>query len=292
LNCSVFARVSPRQKLDLIDLHQEAGSVVAMTGDGVNDAPALKKADIGVAMGQRGTQVACEASDMVLLDDAFSTIVVAVEQGRIIFGNIMKFVVYLMSCNMSEILTVFVASLVNAPLPILPLQILFLNLVTDVFPALALGIGKGDPRVMEYKPRDPSKPILSLGDWFAIMGYGALITCSVLASFAGGIYLLDLSGAEAVTISFLTLAFAQLWHIFNMREKDSNFLTNEITRNGFVWGALALCTTLLLIAVYTPFFSQVLRVSAPGFSGWMLVIPMSLLPFVVGQLLKTIYRRK
>ncbi len=113
LNCSIFARVSPRQKLDLIDLHQEADSVVAMIGDGVNDAPALKKADIGVAMGQRGTQVACEASDMVLLDDAFSTIVLTVEQGRIIFGNIMKFVVYLLSCNVSEIMTVFVASLVN-----------------------------------------------------------------------------------------------------------------------------------------------------------------------------------
>ena len=292
LNCSIFARVSPRQKLDLIDLHQDAGSVVAMTGDGVNDAPALKKADIGVAMGQRGTQVACEASDMVLLDDAFSTIVLAVEQGRIIFGNIMKFVLYLLSCNVSEIMTVFVASLVNAPLPILPLQILFLNLVTDVFPALALGIGKGDPHTMEYKPRDPNKPILSIGHWLAIMGYGALITCSVLASFAGAIFLLDFSSADAVTISFLTLAFAQLWHIFNVREKGSGILNNEITRNGFVWGALALCTVLLLMAVYVPAISRVLKITAPGFGGWLLILPMSLVPFVVGQILKTIRHRK
>jgi len=291
LNCSIFARVSPRQKLDLIDLHQDAGSVVAMTGDGVNDAPALKKADIGVAMGQRGTQVACEASDMVLLDDAFSTIVLAVEQGRIIFGNIMKFVLYLLSCNVSEIMTVFVASLVNAPLPILPLQILFLNLVTDVFPALALGIGKGDPHTMEYKPRDPSKPILSMGHWFAIMGYGALITCSVLASFAGAIFLLDFPSDRAVTVSFLTLAFAQLWHIFNVREKGSGILNNEITRNGFVWGALAICTVLLLMAVYVPVISRVLKITAPGVGGWLLILPMSLVPFVVGQLLKTIRHR-
>ena len=292
LNCSVFARVSPKQKLDLIDLHQSAGSVVAMTGDGVNDAPALKKADIGVAMGQRGTQVACEASDMVLLDDAFSTIVVAVEQGRIIFGNIMKFVLYLLSCNVSEIMTVFVASLVNAPLPILPLQILFLNLVTDVFPALALGIGKGDPRVMEHKPRDPNEPIVSFGHWQAVVGYGALITCSVLVSFAGAIFMLDYSSSRAVTISFLTLAFAQLWHIFNMREKGSSFVKNEITRNGFVWGALMLCTGLLLAAVYVPVISRVLKITAPGFRGWLLILPMSLVPFAVGQVLKTIRRRQ
>jgi Ca2+-transporting ATPase len=292
LRCSVFARVSPRQKLDLIDLHQHAGSVVAMTGDGVNDAPALKKADIGVAMGQRGTQVACEASDMVLLDDAFSTIVLAVEQGRIIFGNILKFVFYLLSCNVSEIMTVFVASLVNAPLPILPLQILFLNLVTDVFPALALGIGKGDPHVMESKPRDSNRPILSIFDWLAIAGYGVLITCSVLASFAGAVFLLDYSSSKAVTISFLTLAFAQLWHIFNMRQRGSSIVKNEITRNVFVWGALALCASLLLIAVYVPMISRVLKISDPGPKGWMLIVPMSLMPFVVGQVFKTIRRRK
>jgi Ca2+-transporting ATPase len=128
-NTPVFARVSPKQKLDLIAVHQSAGNIVAMTGDGVNDAPALKKADIGVAMGLRGTQVAREAADMVLKDDAFSTIVIAVEQGRIIFENIRKFIIYLLSCNISEIMVVFAASIVDAPLPILPLQILFLNLV-------------------------------------------------------------------------------------------------------------------------------------------------------------------
>ncbi|MDZ7806451.1 MAG: HAD-IC family P-type ATPase [Gracilimonas sp.] len=151
LNSSVYARIDPKQKLDIIDMYQNENQTVAMTGDGVNDAPALKKADIGIAMGQRGTQVAREAADIVLTDDAFSTIVVAIEQGRIIFNNIRKFVFYLLSCNVSEVAVVGVASFIGMPLPILPLQILFLNLVTDVFPALALGLGEGDKSIMKEK---------------------------------------------------------------------------------------------------------------------------------------------
>ncbi|MDZ7691097.1 MAG: HAD-IC family P-type ATPase [Balneolaceae bacterium] len=148
VQCSIFARISPKQKLNLIEFYQDSGQIVAMTGDGVNDAPALKKADIGIAMGQRGTQVAREASDMVLTDDAFSSIVAAIEQGRVIFGNIRRFIYYLMSCNVSEVMVVGMASLIGSPLPILPLQILFLNLVTDVFPALALGVGEGEEGAM------------------------------------------------------------------------------------------------------------------------------------------------
>jgi Ca2+-transporting ATPase len=152
LNASIFARVSPEQKLNLIALHQSNNAVVAMTGDGVNDAPALKKADIGVAMGQRGTQVAQEAADMVLQDDAFSTIVEAVEQGRAIFDNIRKFTIYLLSGNVGEILAVGMMAFLNAPLPLLPLQILYINFVNDAFPALALGVGEGSPRIMERPP--------------------------------------------------------------------------------------------------------------------------------------------
>ena len=137
---AVFARVSPEQKLDLIRLHQKAGAIVAMTGDGVNDAPALRQANIGVAMGIRGTQVAKEAADVVLQDDSFTSIVSAVREGRIIFGNIRRFAGYLLSCNLSEVLIVGLAVLAGLPLPVLPLQILFLNLVTDVFPAFALGL--------------------------------------------------------------------------------------------------------------------------------------------------------
>ncbi|MBD3277846.1 MAG: HAD-IC family P-type ATPase, partial [Candidatus Aegiribacteria sp.] len=285
LETSIFSRVSPEQKLNIVDAHQENGEVVAMTGDGVNDAPALKKADIGVTMGRRGTQVAREASDMVIKDDAFSSIVAAVEQGRIIFENIRKFVIYLLSCNVSEIMTVSLATLAGGPLPLLPLQILFLNLVTDVFPALALGVGKGDTRIMDRPPRDPSEPVVTKSHWWLIAGYSGLITAAVLGALAAAILLLDFSGERAVTVSFLTLAFAQLWHVFNMRKPASPPLSNEITRNIYIWGALALCVLLLLAAVYFRGLSRVLSLSPPGASGWLLIISASLVPLLAGQLI-------
>lgn len=287
LEASIFARVNPRQKLDLVDLHQKNGSVVAMTGDGVNDAPALKEADIGIAMGLRGTQVAREAADMVLKDDSFSTIVAAVEQGRVIFGNIRKFVFYLISCNVSEIMIVGLASVINAPLPILPLQILFLNLVTDVFPALALGVGEGDPDIMKHPPRDPKEPILGRSRWLAIGGYGIVMTLSVLGALALALIWLKMGQRQAVTVSFLTLAFAQLWHVFNMRDRGSRFIRNDITRNHFIWGAIALCAVLILIAVYVPGIATVLKVINPGMKGWILIIVMSLIPWIAGQISKS-----
>ena len=288
LDAPIFARVNPEQKLDLIAIHQNHNAIVAMTGDGVNDAPALKKADIGVAMGQRGTQVATEAADMVLKDDRFSTIVTAVEQGRVIFNNIRKFVVYLLSCNISEVLVVALASLVNAPLPIRPLQILFLNLVTDVFPALALGVGEGDPRIMQQPPRDPREPVLTRRHWMTIIGYGTMITTAVLGGFALSLVGYDFNTARAVTVSFLTLAFAQLWHVFNMREPGSHLLRNAITQNPYVWGALVLCTGLLLAAVYVPGLNDVLSVVDPGLGGWALVFIFSVIPLVIGQIINQV----
>lgn len=290
-NASVFARVSPKQKLDLIAVHQDAGACVAMTGDGVNDAPALKKADIGIAMGQRGTQVAQEAADMVLKDDSFSTIIVAVEQGRIIFENIRKFVVYLLSCNISEVMVVFAASLVNAPLPILPLQILFLNLVTDVFPALALGVGKGSSQIMKNKPRSSDEPILERQGWYKIVGYGAVMSVSVLGAFALAFKMLDFDSEKAVTVSFLTLAFSQLWHIFNMRGANTRFADNEVVKNRFVWAAIALCTVLLILSVYVPFMASILKLSNPGFKGWGLIILASSLTLIIGEIWRFIAER-
>ena len=291
LDIKIFARVSPKQKLDLIALHQDNGSIVAMTGDGVNDAPALKKADIGVAMGVRGTQVAREAAHMVLKDDAFSTIVAAVEQGRIIFANIRKSILYLLSCNVSEIMIVALASMFNAPLPILPLQILFLNLVTDVFPALALGVGEGDPGILNRPPRDPKEPVLAKNHWLAIGGYGIVITIAVLGALSYALAALNMEERRAVTVSFLTLAFAQLWHVFNMRGRGSGFFRNDITRNRYIWGSLLLCVGLLIAAVYLPGLNTVLKVVDPGPNGWILILIMSLVPWVIGQLSK-IGRRK
>jgi len=283
VNARCFARVSPEQKLTLVSVHQDQGAVVAMTGDGINDAPALKKADIGVAMGQRGTQVAREAADMILQDDNFSTITNAVEEGRIIFSNIRKFVFYLLSCNISEILVIFLASLMNVPLPVLPLQILFLNVVTDIFPAFALGGGEGSADIMENPPRNPEEPILTRRHWTSISLYSGVITASVLGAFFLALYN-NMDVERVVTISFLTLGFSQLLHVFNMRNKGSPFIKNEITTNVYVWGALALCTVLLLVVTYVPGLSVVLKTVDPGVAGWGIITGMSSIPWVVGQI--------
>ena len=285
LRSTVFSRFSPKQKMDLIDMHQQAGSVVAMTGDGVNDAPALKKADIGIAMGQRGTQVAREAADMVLKDDAFGTIVTAIEQGRVIFKNIRAFIVFLLSCNITEILVLSLASFMTIPLPILPLQILFLNLVTDIFPALALGVGEGDRSVMLSKPRNSKEGIVSRRQWGAVSIFSILMSLGVLGALMIALRVLHLPDDQAVTVSFLTLAFAQLWHVFNMRGKRSRLFKNSVTGNRYIWFALALCTLLLVGAAYLPGISLVLKISPPTLQGWLLVLGMSAAPAVIGQVL-------
>ena len=292
LDASIFARVSPENKLDLIDLHQFAGSIVAMTGDGVNDAPALKNADIGVSMGQRGTQVAQEASDMVLQDDNFESIYHAVREGRIVFTNIRKFVLYLMSCNLSELLAILIAALLGLPLPLLPLQILFLNVVTDIFPAFALGACGGSRDIMDRPPRDPEEPVLTRTNWTELGLYGVFISVATVGAFViGGRMYGGLGTGEAVTLSFLTLAFAQLWHVFTMREITSGLVRNEVTENPFIWGALGLSTLILVGAVYLPGVSLALGTARIGLDGWLVVLGMSLLPLGAGQLEREFRRR-
>jgi Ca2+-transporting ATPase len=283
LSADVFARVAPETKLTLVSLYQDAGHIVAMTGDGVNDAPALKKADIGIAMGQRGTQVAKEAAHMVLQDDAFATIIAAMRQGRVIFDNIRKFVVYLMSCNVSEVLVVGIAVGAGLPAPLLPLQILFLNLVTDVFPAFALGLGRGDENIMQKPPRDPAQEIVDRPRWMLIGILGAAITVATLGAFVLALYWLDLESGSAITVAFLTLALAQLWNVFNVRDPDAGMFKNEVTRNVYVWGAIVLCLVLIGLALWVPWLAILLGLPDPGWDGLALAAGASLVPLALGQ---------
>ncbi|MEM5495304.1 cation-transporting P-type ATPase [Hoeflea sp. AS16] len=292
LSANVFARVAPETKLALVSIYQKAGEVVAMTGDGVNDAPALKKADIGVAMGLRGTQVAQEAAHMVLRDDKFATIIAAMRQGRVIFDNIRKFVIYLISCNVSEVLVVGLAVGSGLPAPLLPLQILFLNLVTDVFPAFALGLGKGDAHVMARPPRDPKEQIIDRGRWIQIGVLGGAITLATLTAFLLALFWLKLEAGPAVTVAFLTLALAQLWNVFNVRDADAGLIDNEITRNPYVWGALALCLGLIGMAHWLPSLASLLGLPDPGIEGLALAAAASFGPLVLGQVWLALARRR
>lgn len=278
----IFARVSPAEKLSLVRAYQSAGDVVAMTGDGVNDAPALRQADIGVAMGLRGTDVAREAAAMVLLDDAFPSIIKAVREGRVIFGNIRRFVAYLLSCNLSEVMVVAVAVLTGLPLPLLPLQILYLNLVTDVFPAFALALGEGESGVLTRPPRDPKEPILGRAHWFVIVLHGAALTAATFVALAAAAWL-KLESSETVTVTFLTLAFAQLWHAFNMRSIRAGPLLNEITRNGWFWSALALCAVLLAVPPYFSPFAHLLHLAPVTSAMWTIILGCSLAPLFLIQ---------
>jgi len=281
-NTLIFARVSPEQKLNLVKLYQGRGETVAMTGDGVNDTPALKKADIGVAMGRRGTDAARQVSDMILRDDAFSSIVAAVKQGRIIFANIRKSVVFMLCTNIAEVLAVGIGSLAGIPIPLRPLQILYLNVLTDVFPALALAGGKGEPHVMDRAPRPPNESVLTSHHWRAIVAWSVLIGICVLVALGVAWAWFGFDEKRAVTVSFLTLGFGKLWFVFNLRDRGAGFLHNDVIRNPWIWGAIALCVALLIAAVYLPGLNNILSTAGPGWTGWLLLLGLSLVPLLVG----------
>ncbi|WP_240049194.1 cation-translocating P-type ATPase [Mucilaginibacter psychrotolerans] len=292
LETAVFARASPKQKLEIADVFQKAGSIVAMTGDGVNDAPALKKADVGIAMGIRGTQVAKETASIILKDDSFTSIAQAVAHGREIFQNIQKFVVYLVSCNLSEIFIVTILGVAIPGATLLPLQILFLNMVTDIFPALALGLGTGDKTVMLRPPRAPEKNIITNKKWLIIALYSASITSAVVIAVVYCKEVLHSDDRICNNIAFITLTFAQLFHVFNMSSDGEGFINNEITRNKWVWIAMLICSGLTIMVFAVPGMRLVLGLSVLSFTLWAVATVASLLPLLVFQAVKAVQKMK
>ena len=290
LGTRIFARVTPKQKLDLVTLLQENKHIVGMTGDGVNDAPAIKKADIGIAMGLRGTQVAQEVSDMVLKDDSFASIVVAIKQGRVIFENIKKFVTYLLSCNLSELFVVALSSVLNLHFALVPLQILFINLITDVLPALALGITEGNDLVMKNKPRNPDAPIIDNRQWKSIFAYATVITVCVLGAILVSHYLYhqtELWNTRLCNnILFFTLVFSQLWHVFNMSSAKVSFFRSEVVKNKYVWYALLTCIVLVSTAYFLEPVREVLNIYSMSSVDWAVTLGFSLLSLFFIQVLK------
>ncbi|MFO7815211.1 MAG: cation-transporting P-type ATPase [Halanaerobiales bacterium] len=288
-NNSIFARVSPKDKLDIIDALNGNNEVTAMTGDGVNDAPALKKADIGVSMGQRGTAVAKEASDMVLLDDRFGTIVDAIKQGRVIFDNIQKFIHFLFSCNLSEIMFIFLGILFQLPTPLLALQILWLNLVTDVFPALVMAWEEPEDNIMNKPPRNPDKAILTNKFKIKIGIQGFILTLGPLLTY---MYALNhFSLTESRTIGFMALAFVQLLHVFNVRRKNGLGIDKSLLKNKYLWGAMVITVLLQLLAVYTPFLQRVIQTTSLSLKMWYIVMLGAIGPVLLIQVYSFIRHR-
>ncbi len=293
----VFARVSPEHKMRIVDALKANGEVVAMTGDGVNDAPAIKRADIGVSMGITGTDVAKETADMVLTDDNYVSIVSAVEQGRIIYSNIRKFVYYLISCNMAEILIIFLPTAFGRFLPIFngltadqlsplaPIQLLWLNLVTDGAPALALGTEKGDPDIMDQKPRPPKEPIINKSmTWGVVMQTLAICSVTLFAFWRGMNH--DIRYAE--TMAFATLSISELLRAYTARSERYPLLKIGFFSNK--WMNLAVLASLVLVlgVIYIPFLNPIFQTEPLSLAEWALIVPLLLIPSIVAELTKFI----
>jgi Ca2+-transporting ATPase len=285
LKTSVFARVTPGQKFDIVSLYQNEGHIVAMTGDGINDAPALKKADVGIAMGERGTQIAKEAADIILTDDSFNSIEAAIEQGRVIFENIQKSVMYLLSCNLTEVLVIAAIMFIYFTSPLTPLQILYMNLVTDVLPALALGMTKGNANIMQQHPHKHHN-IISVSHWRAIITYAIVITACILCSYTYSISYLNFPETAVNNMLFWSLALAQLWHSFNL-SKGSIF-KNEIFMNRYVWFALAICLLIMVATYFLIPLRKVFTLVPLNFLELTIVLVTSILPVIIIQVFKKV----
>jgi Ca2+-transporting ATPase len=286
----VFARVSPEDKIRIVTSLKEKGHIVAMTGDGVNDAPALKKADIGIAMGITGTDVSKEASDIILRDDNFATIVKAVYEGRVIYDNIRKFIRYMLSTNSGEILTMFFALMIGMPLPILPIQILWINLVTDSFPALALGVEHAEKDVMNRPPRAPKESIFARGMWQHIIWVGLLMSFGTLGVMSWGLKYDDLDHARSMT--FFTLAGFQMFHVMAIRSERESLFTLGFLSNKPLLGAVSLTFLLQIMITYIPILQGIFKTVSLSAFELLLCLSVSFSVFVAVEIEKAYFRKK
>lgn len=287
----IFARVSPQNKVQLVNALQETGEVVAMTGDGVNDAPAIKNADIGISMGITGTDVAKDTADMILVDDNFATIVNAVEEGRIIFANIKKFVSFLLSCNIAEVLIVFLSILFGLPAPLTPIQLLWLNLVTDAFPALALGVEPGEKDIMKQKPRDQKESIISGDLKQSLILQSIAITAAVLFAYVLGLkYIFPGNIAGAHTMVFATLITSELLRSFSVRSTKYTLKQLGFTTNKKLIQANLLSFGLLLLVLYIPAVRNLFELEFITWQ-WIIILLIAFIPLVLGEIHKVIKRK-
>jgi Ca2+-transporting ATPase len=309
----VFARVSPEHKLRIVEALRADNQVVAMTGDGVNDAPAIKRADIGVAMGITGTDVAKEAADMVLTDDNYASIVAAIEQGRVIYANIRKFVFFLLSSNVAEIMIIFLATLAGMPTPLTVIQLLWLNLLTDGAPALALAMEKGDPDIMQRPPRHPSEPIVNRTMRIGIFIQTITQTGATLLAFAIGLLwvardagiplagtnplsfllsfdwrTLDVQTAE--TMAFVTLSLCELFRAYTVRSERVSLFRLGVFSNRYMQYAVAMSLTLMFLVVYVPFLQPVFNTHALSLTEWALIVVLALIPAIAEEITKVFLR--
>lgn len=298
----VFARVSPEHKVKIVRAFKAQGNIVSMTGDGVNDAPSLKSADIGVAMGITGTDVSKGASDMILTDDNFTTIVHAIEEGRNIYSNIKKAVIFLLSCNLGEVVSVFLSVLFFWPVPLLPTQILWINLITDTLPAIALGVDPGDKDAMKKKPRNPKESFFAGGAGFRAVLGGVLIGALTLAAFYFGLneYGFGLTSANipeevltyARTMAFVVLAASQLFYSLTMRNATKSIFQVGLFSNKYLVGAIIVGFILQLGVISVPFLAEAFQVTMLSLRDWGLVIAFAIVPLLVNEIVKFFMRQK
>ncbi|NMC11580.1 MAG: cation-translocating P-type ATPase, partial [Chloroflexi bacterium] len=288
----VFARVSPEHKLRIVEALRESGEVVAMTGDGVNDAPSIKRADIGIAMGITGTDVAKESADMVLTDDNYASIVSAVEQGRIIYSNIRKFVYYLISCNLAEIAIIFLGTLLSKTSPLTAIQLLWLNLITDGAPALALGTEKGDPDIMDQPPRPPSEPIINRFMQAGIAVQTVAITAVTLTAYLVGLRMHPEMPEFGETMAFVTLSFSELLRAYTARSERYPVLKIGLFSNRNMNLGVFSSLVLLLLVIYVPFLNPIFNTTPLGWTQWELVLPLLIIPSLAAELVKMIASRR